>query len=125
MSETYIRFFSSPKPNFRDLDQEIWMGETPGKSNPSLTLSWKNPKILKLLSFGTFTISWDWRRSKRLKFQRPKIKFHYHCVQNSASYFLYSGRYDPSKLGFQPLPGFIPKHDTWGEFLYLGIQRSK
>ena len=36
-----------------------------------------------------------------------------HCVQNSASYSLYSGRYDPSMLGFQPLPRFIPKHDTW------------
>ena len=29
--------FSSSKPKFRDLDQEIWLGETPGKSNPSLT----------------------------------------------------------------------------------------
>ena len=26
--------------------------------------------------------------------------------------FLYLGRYDPSKLGFQPLPKFIPKQDT-------------
>ena len=44
LSETYIGFFSSSKPNFRDLDQEIWLGETPGKSNPSLTPSLKNPK---------------------------------------------------------------------------------
>jgi hypothetical protein len=39
LSETSIGLFSSSKPNFRDLDQEIWLGETPGKSNPSLTLS--------------------------------------------------------------------------------------
>ena len=37
LSETSIGFFSSSKPNFRDLDQEIWLGETLGKSNPSLT----------------------------------------------------------------------------------------
>ena len=39
LSETRIGLFSSSKPMFRDLDQEIWLGETPGKSNPSLTLS--------------------------------------------------------------------------------------
>ena len=37
LSETYIGFFSSSKPKFRDLDQEIWLGETLEKSNPSLT----------------------------------------------------------------------------------------
>ena len=41
LSEPRIGFFSSLKLNFRDLDQEIWLGETPGKSNPSLTPSWK------------------------------------------------------------------------------------
>jgi len=39
LSETSIGLFSSSKPNFRDLDQEIWLGKTPRKSNPSLTLS--------------------------------------------------------------------------------------
>ena len=39
LSETGIGLFSSSKPNIRDLDQEIWLGETPGKSNPSLTPS--------------------------------------------------------------------------------------
>ena len=39
LSDTRIGFFSSSKPNFRDLDQEIWLGETLGKSNPSLTPS--------------------------------------------------------------------------------------
>ena len=39
LSDTRIVFFSSSKPKFRDLDQEIWLGETLGKSNPSLTLS--------------------------------------------------------------------------------------
>ena len=34
-----IGLFSSSKFNFRDLDQEIWLGETPRKSNPSLTPS--------------------------------------------------------------------------------------
>ena len=44
LSETNIGFFSSSKPNFRDLDQDFWLGESPGKSNPSLTPSWKKPK---------------------------------------------------------------------------------
>ena len=49
MSETSIGFLSLSKLNFKYLDQEIWLGETPGKSNPSLTLGLKNPKILKLI----------------------------------------------------------------------------
>ena len=32
-SETRIGLFYSSKPKFRDLDQEIWLGETPRKSN--------------------------------------------------------------------------------------------
>ena len=39
LSETYIGLFSSSKPKFRDLDQEIWLGKSLGKSNPSLTPS--------------------------------------------------------------------------------------
>ena len=39
LSDTSIGFFSSSKPNFRDLDQDFWLGESPGKSNPSLTPS--------------------------------------------------------------------------------------
>ena len=39
LSETSIGLSSSSKLKFRDLDQEIWLGKTPGKSNPSLTLS--------------------------------------------------------------------------------------
>ena len=39
LSDPSIGFLSSSKPKFRDLDQEIWLGETPGKSNPSLTAS--------------------------------------------------------------------------------------
>ena len=75
MSETSIGLFSSSKLKFRDMDQEIWLGETLGKSNPSLTPSWKNPKILKLISFGTFAIYWDWRRLKSRNLQRSKIKY--------------------------------------------------
>ena len=44
LSETSMGLLSSSKPKFRDLYQEIWLGETSGKSNPSLTPSWKNPK---------------------------------------------------------------------------------
>ena len=49
LSETSIGLFSSSKPKFRYVDQEIWLGETLGKSNTSLTPSWKNPKILKMV----------------------------------------------------------------------------
>ena len=50
LSETRIGLFPSSKPKFRDLDQEIWLGETLGKSNPSLTrarktLNTKNDKF--------------------------------------------------------------------------------
>ena len=45
-----------------------------------------------------------------------------HCIQNSASYLLYSGRYDPSTLGFHPLPEFIPKQDTWENCYSLGYR---
>ena len=49
MSEPSIVLLSSSKSNFRDLGQDFWMGETLGKSNPSLTVGLKNPKILKLI----------------------------------------------------------------------------
>ena len=39
LSDNSIGLFSSSKLKFRDLDQEIWLGETLGKSNPSLTPS--------------------------------------------------------------------------------------
>ena len=39
LSEISIGLLSSSKPNFRDLDQEIWLGKSPEKSNPSLTPS--------------------------------------------------------------------------------------
>ena len=74
LSEPSIGFLSSSKLKFKDPDQDFWLGETPGKSNPSLTLGWKNPKILKLIIFGTFTISQDWRRIRSKKFHRSKIK---------------------------------------------------
>ena len=62
LSDPTIGFISSSKSNFSDLGQYFWLGITPGNSNPSLTLSWKNPKILKLMSFGRFAISRYWRR---------------------------------------------------------------
>ena len=39
LSDTCIGFLSSSKPNFIELDQEIWLGKSLGKSNPSLTPS--------------------------------------------------------------------------------------
>ena len=62
LSEPSIGLLSSSKSNFRDLGRDFWLGETRGKSNPSLTLDVKNPKILKLISFGRFSISRDWIR---------------------------------------------------------------
>ena len=62
LSEPGIGLLSSSKSNFRDLVRDFWLGETPGKSNLSLTPSRKNPKILKLIGFGTFAMSRDWRR---------------------------------------------------------------
>ena len=47
LSEPSIGLLSSSKSKFRDLGQDFWLGETPGKSNPSLTSGLKNPKILK------------------------------------------------------------------------------
>ena len=51
------------------MDQYFWLGETLGNSNLSLTLSWKNPKILKLIHFVTLAISRGLHKS-----QGPKIK---------------------------------------------------
>ena len=44
LSEPNIWFFSSSKSKFRDQDQKFWLGKTPGKSNPNLTLDLKNLK---------------------------------------------------------------------------------
>ena len=68
LSEPSIGFHSSSKLNFRDLGRDFWLGITLGKSNPSLTLGRKNPKILKMVSFGTFAISQDLWRIRRWKF---------------------------------------------------------
>ena len=39
LSDPGIGFLSSSKSKFRDLNQDFWLGETPGKSNPNLTPS--------------------------------------------------------------------------------------
>ena len=49
LNEPSIGFLSSSKSKFRDLGRDFWLGETPGKSNPSLTPGLKNPKRLKLI----------------------------------------------------------------------------
>ena len=117
LSEPCIGLLSSSKLKFRDLGRDFWLGETPRKSNPSLTSGLKNPKILKLVVLVHslyLRIREDWRDKTFTKWiQNPYL----YCVQNSASYSLYSRRYDPSKLGFHPLLEFIPKQDTWGELL--------
>ena len=64
LSEPSIGFLSSSKLKFRDLGQYFWLGITLGKSNPSLTPGRKNPKILKLIGFGTFTIFRVWKHIK-------------------------------------------------------------
>ena len=46
-------------------------------------------------------------------------------VSKSKPQIRYILRYNPSKLGFQPVSEFIPKQDTWGELQYLGLKRSK
>ena len=82
LSEPSIGLFSSSKLKFRDLDQDFWLGESLGKSNPSLTVRWKNPKILKLISFGRFAISQDWRRIKSWNFHRQKLKYWFTLCPN-------------------------------------------
>ena len=73
-NEPNIGLISSSKSKFRDLGRDFWLGETPGKSNPSLTLGLKNPKILKLIRFGTFAISWDFRCLRGQNFHRLNKK---------------------------------------------------
>ena len=41
LSEPKIGFLSSSKLKFRDQDQSFWLGKTPGKLNPNLTLGEK------------------------------------------------------------------------------------
>ena len=74
LSEPNIGFLPSSKSKFSDLGRDFWLDITPRKLNPSLSSSRKNPKIIKLISFGTFAISQDWRRIKSLKLQSPKIQ---------------------------------------------------
>ena len=73
LSEPGIGFVSSSKSNFRDLDQEIWLGETLGKSNPSLTsarktLSTKTDKFWYILYIPRLT------KAQGLKIAREKYK---------------------------------------------------
>ena len=49
LSEPIIGLLSSSKSKFRDLGRDFWLDTTQRKSNPSLTLGLKNPKILKLI----------------------------------------------------------------------------
>ena len=49
LSDPGIGLISSSKSKFRYLGRDFWLGETPGKSNPNLTPSLENPKILKLI----------------------------------------------------------------------------
>ena len=77
LGETRIGFFSSSKPKFRDLDQEIWLGKSPGKSHPELgeTL---NTEIAKF---------WYSRYIPRLaKYQKLKIsRTEYKILMNTVS----------------------------------------
>ena len=42
LSEPSPGLISSPKLNFRDQDQSVWLGRTPGKSNPESALEPEN-----------------------------------------------------------------------------------
>ena len=72
----------------------------------------ENLKILKLvvlvdslyLDIGEVSRDKDFT----IQVQIPDVQ----CVKVSSSDSLYSGIYDSSKLGFQPLPGFSLKHVT-------------
>ena len=76
------------------------------------SLMLKNPKILKLVVL-VHSLYIDIGEGSEAKMFTVQIKIHdEHCVKFSASYSLYSTRYDSSKLGFQPLPGFSLKQVT-------------
>ena len=91
LSEPSIGLFSSSKSKFRDLDQEIWLGETLGKSNPSLTPIWKktlNTKtntfwyilyILRLVKAQELKIAED--EDKILTYTVSKIQPHIRYIQ--------------------------------------------
>ena len=67
LSETNIGLFSSSKSKFRDLDQEIWLGETPGKS----TLVW--PRAWKTLNTKTDKFWYSHYIPRLEKYQKLKI----------------------------------------------------
>ena len=69
----------------------------------------ENPKILKLvfLVHSLYLKIGEVSEAKIFTSQRKIRGEHY--IKILASYFLYSMRYDSSKLGFQHLPRFIPK----------------
>ena len=81
----------------------------------------ENPKILKLVVLVR-SIYIDIGEGLGAKIFTGQIEIRaLHCVKVSASNSLYFGIYASYKLGFQPLPRFIPKQDIWGELLYLEL----
>ena len=112
LSEPGIGFISSSKLKFRDLGQDFWLGETSGKSNPSLTPRLKNPIILKMIVLVDSLYIELGEGSGAETFTGRRNIVDVHSVYVSTSYSLYSRRYDFSKLAFQPLLGFLPKQDT-------------
>ena len=70
------------------------------------------------------TLVWP-RARETLKNKTAKFWYSLYIPRLAKFQELYSRRYDLSKLGFQPLPEFIPKQDIWEDLQYLGLQRSK
>ena len=97
-SDPSIGFISSSKSNSRDLDQVFWLGETPGKSKPSLTPGLKKPKILKLIVLVDSLYLEIVEGSGAKNFIGQRKHFDVHYVQVLDSHSLYYRRYDSSKL---------------------------
>ena len=80
MSDTRIGFLSSSKTNFRDPDQEIWLGETPENSNPSLTPIWKKTLNTKTAKFWYIHYILRLEKDQELKIVEEKCKIFIYTV---------------------------------------------
>ena len=73
LSEPGIGFLFSSKTKFGDLGRHFWLGETLGKSNPSLT---RAGKTLNTITDKFWYIRYilGLEKAQELNFHRPKIK---------------------------------------------------
>ena len=89
MSEPSIGLFSSSKSKFRDLDQEIWLGETPEKSNPSLTSIWKKTLNTKTAKFLYIRYILRLAKAQELKIAEAEDKILIYTVSTIIPYIRY------------------------------------